>query len=63
MRCRKLDIKWVVLGSGQWKSIINKVSPSTELYLWGDVEVNNIFWREVDILFSDYDLKGKLKPI
>jgi hypothetical protein len=60
MRCRKLDIKWVVLGSGQWKSIINKVSPSTEVYLWGDIEVDTIPWREACMYVCMHVCKRKI---
>jgi hypothetical protein len=50
-----------MLGDATWKALIKQCSPSTEVFVWGEVE--DVPWSSVNTVFSDYDLRGKLKPL
>ncbi len=58
---RSFVVKIVVLGDIQWKWAVKAASPSVEVLGWEAVAACN--WPTVDIVFSDYDLRGKLMPL
>jgi hypothetical protein len=65
-KSRGFAVKCVVLGDVQWKGVIKKFSPSTEVLVWGMVFCDgtvDMSWLHTDVIFSDFHLKGKLKPL
>jgi hypothetical protein len=60
-KSRNYEIKIVLLGEVQWKPLIKRVSPSTEVFSWKEIDF--ITWPGVDAVFSDYALRGKLTPL
>jgi len=51
-------IKLIILNDLLWKTIILKNSPSTKVLVWSkDLEIP---WDQVNMVFSDFDLKGRL---
>jgi len=54
-------IKLVILSNSLWKTIILKHSPSTKVLVWAkDLEIP---WEQVYMVFSDFDLKGRLREL
>jgi hypothetical protein len=51
----------VVSQDDRWFDIIKRISPATKVFLWQDM--TNHFWPVAEVVFSDFDLKGKLMPL
>jgi hypothetical protein len=58
---RGLVLRLAVLQEGIWSNLIKHFSPSTEVLVWG--EQGEVDWPVVDMVFSDFTLKGNLRPI
>jgi len=61
VQARKIQVSLICLQDISWLRVIKHFSPSTEVIAWSDV--GTISYPVVDCLFSDYNLKGTLKPI
>jgi hypothetical protein len=60
-RARGYDIKIVILSNVLWKTTILQHSPLTKVLVWSqDLEIP---FESIQVIFSDFDLKGPLKDL